>query len=146
GTYDILSTPASTVTFDLAHFSIPTFPSIVLTTPQTGGFLGNFSYAEGPACTGTPSPGATIASATSVCSGQSVILSLETPTTGTGVTYQWQSSINGGTTWTDISGAIEATYVATPSADTSYQCNVTCASSTGTSTPVLISTTASVAT
>ena len=146
GTYDIVSTPASTVTFDLAHFSIPTFPSIVLTTPQTGGFLGNFSYAEGPACTGTPSPGATIASATSVCSGQSVILSLETPTTGTGVTYQWQSSINGGTTWTDISGAIEATYVATPSADTSYQCNVTCASSTGTSTPVLITTTASVAT
>jgi len=146
GTYDVVSTPASTTTFDAAHFSVPAFPSIVLTTPQTGGFLGNFSYSEGVACAGTPVPGATISSATSVCSGQSVTLSLTTPTTGAGITYQWQSSTNGGTTWVDISGAIASTYIATPSVDTSYQCNVTCASSTGSSTPILVTTSASVAT
>lgn len=146
GTYDIVSTPASTTTFDAAHFSIPAFPSIVLTTPQTGGFTGNFSYAEGVACSGTPNPGATIASSTSVCLGQSVTLSLTTPTTGSSVTYQWQSSTNGGSTWTDISGANAATYVAIPSVNTSYQCNVTCASSTGTSTPILVTASAPVAT
>ena len=146
GAYDLVSTPVSAITFDASHFSIPTFPSIVLTTPQTGGFLGNFSYSEGIACTGTPAPGATIASSTSVCFGQSITLSLTTPTTGASVTYQWQSSTNGGTSWADISGANAATYVATPTMDTSYQCNVTCASSTTTSTPVSVTTIASVAT
>ncbi|ESU28803.1 hypothetical protein FLJC2902T_14000 [Flavobacterium limnosediminis JC2902] len=143
GTYDLVSTPASATTFDAAHFSMPTVPSIVLTTAQTGGFLGNFSYAEGPGCTGTPAPGATIASSASVCSGQSITLSLTTPTTGAGVTYQWQSSENGGTTWTNIAGATAATYVATPTTNTSYQCNVTCSASTVASTPVAVTTTTS---
>ncbi|WP_218141451.1 beta strand repeat-containing protein [Flavobacterium terrigena] len=147
GTYDIVSTPASAITFDAAHFSIPAFPSIVLTTPQTGGFLGNFSYAQGVACTGTPTPGATIASSIAPCSAQPITLSLTTPTTGASVTYQWQSSTNGGSTWTDISGATAATYVATPTVNTSYQCNVTCAStSTGTSTPIAVTVSASAAT
>ncbi len=146
GTYDLVSTPVSNTTFELAYFGTPNTPTIYLATPQTGGFLGNFAYAEGPSCTGTPNPGATIASTTAVCNGQSVALSLTTPTTGTGVTYQWQSSINGGTTWEDISGAIAATYVATPSVNTSYQCNVTCSASTVSSTPVAVITTATVAT
>ena len=145
GVYDIVSTPSSAITYDAAHFSIPAFPSIVLATNQTGGFLGNFAYAQGPACSGTPTPGATIASAASVCSGQSVILSLENTTSGTEVTYQWQSSTNGGTNWSDILGADAATYTATPSQDTSYQCIVTCSSASGISTPVAITTSPSVA-
>ncbi|MCL9805798.1 T9SS type A sorting domain-containing protein [Flavobacterium amniphilum] len=143
GTYDIVSSPASAITFDAAHFSIPAFPSIVLTTPQTGGFLGNFSYSEGTGCTGTPTPGATLASSASVCSGQSTTLSLASPTTGAGVTYQWQSSVNGGSSWNTISGANAATYIAVPSVDTMYKCNVTCSASTGTSTPVTITVSAS---
>lgn len=146
GTYNLVSTPASATTFELAYFGTPNTPTLYLATPQTGGFLGNFAYAEGAGCTGTPAPGATIASAASVCSGQSIMLSLTTPTTGAGVTYQWQSSVNAGTTWTNIAGATATTYVATPSADTSYQCIVTCSASTGTSTPVAVTTTASVAT
>ena len=138
GVYDVVSTPTSAITFDAAHFSMPTVPSIVLTTAQTGGFLGNFAYAEGIGCSGTPAPGATIASTTSVCSGVSVVLSLETATTGSGVTYQWQSSINGGTNWTDIPNATASTYTATPTVETSYRCNVTCSSSTVSSTPVVI--------
>nr|WP_294936232.1 T9SS type A sorting domain-containing protein [uncultured Flavobacterium sp.] len=146
GTYNLVATPVAATTFELAYFGTPNTPTLYLATAQTGGFLGNFAYAEGAACTGTPAPGATIASATSVCSGQSVTLSLTTPTTGAGVTYQWQSSTNGGATWTNIAGATAATYVATPSMDTSYQCNVTCSASTGTSTPVVVTATASVAT
>lgn len=138
GTYDIVSTPISATTFDAAHFSIPAFPSIVLTNNQTGGFLGNFSYAEGIACSGTPIPGATIASSSSVCSGQSVVLSLTNATAGSSVIYQWQSSTNGGATWTNIVGANASTYIATPSVDTVYQCNVTCSASIGTSIPVTV--------
>ncbi|ESU22682.1 hypothetical protein FEDK69T_19400 [Flavobacterium enshiense DK69] len=145
GTYDIVSNPASAITFDAAHFSIPAYPSIVLATPQVGGFLGNFSYTEGPACTGTPTPGATVASSSSVCAGQSVALSLATPTTGALVTYQWQSSVNAGP-MTNIAGATAATYTATPAVNTSYQCIVTCTGNSGTSTPVAVTVTASTAT
>ena len=146
GVYDLVSTPGSAITFDAAHFSMPSVPSIVLATAQTGGFLSNFAYAQGVACTGTPTPGATIASTTSVCSGVSVALSLETATTGSSVTYQWQSSIDGGTNWVDISDATAATYIAIPTVETSYRCNVTCSSNTGTSTPVAITITLPTAT
>jgi hypothetical protein len=138
GVYDIVATPTSTTTLDAAHFSIPNLPTIALTTAQTGGFLGNFSYANGAACTGTPTPGATIASTTTACAGQPVTLSLTTPTTGSNVTYQWQNSTNGGTTWNNILNAASATLVTLTPVITSYRCIVTCSSNTGTSTPVVI--------
>ncbi len=144
GTYDVVSTPTSATTYEAAYFGT-NVPTIYLATAQTGGFLGNFAYASGPGCSGTPAPGATIASSAVACSGQPITLSLTTPTTGAGVTYQWQSSTDGGTTWTNVSGATAATYAATPSVDTSYQCNVTCSASTGTSTPVAVTVTQSVA-
>jgi hypothetical protein len=141
GTYDIVSTPASAMTFTAG-----TPNTLNLATAQTGGFLGNFAFASGTACSGTPAPGATIASPSTVCSGQSITLSLTTPTTGAGVTYQWQSSTDGGSTWDNVSGATAATYVATPTVNTSYQCNVTCSSITGTSTPVAVTMASSTAT
>jgi hypothetical protein len=134
GQYDIVSTPASTT-----NFTAGTPNTLQLALAQTAsGFLGNFSYAEGPACSGTPAPGATVASATTFCNGQSVLLSLATATTGAGVTYQWQSSVNAGTTWVNITNATAATYSAVPSVATSYQCIVTCSGNSGTSTPVAI--------
>ncbi len=146
GTYDIVSTPASAITYDAAHFSLTNLPTIALTTAQTGGLLGNFSYANGPGCSGTPAPGATVASSATACSGQPITLSLTTATTGAGVTYQWQNSTDAGSSWTTITGATAATYAATSSVDTSYRCNVTCASSTGTSTPVAVAVSQSIAT
>ncbi len=137
GIYDVVSTPTSTTTYEANYFGA-TIPTIYLANPQTGSLLGNFSYAEGPACTGTPAPGATVASSTTFCNGQSVALSLASATAGTGVTYQWQSSVNAGTTWVNVSGATAATYSAAPSVATSYQCIVTCSGNSGTSTPVAI--------
>ncbi|MGH2664281.1 T9SS type A sorting domain-containing protein [Flavobacterium sp.] len=145
GVYDLVSAPASATTFELAYFATPNTPTLYLATPQTSGFLGNFAYSQGVACTGTPAPGATIASSMSPCSGQSITLSLTTPVTGAGVTYQWQSSTNGGTNWTNIAGATAATYAATPFMDTLYQCNVTCSSSTAASTPVAVTVASSTA-
>jgi hypothetical protein len=79
-----------------------------------------------PACTGTPAPGNTVSSSTVSCSSSSSFtLSLQNATSGTGVTYQWQSSLNG-TSWSNISSANSSTYTTTQSASTYYRCTVGC--------------------
>lgn len=92
-----------------------------------------------------PTPGNTISSSTSLCFGESISLSLQNATSGTGVTYQWQSSPDG-VTYSNIPGAILATYNTTPLVMTWYQCIVTCANGpvSTTSTPVQVSFTHSV--
>jgi hypothetical protein len=90
-----------------------------------------------PPCSGTPSPGNTIASVNPAIGGSPTILSLQNATSGTGVTYQWQSSANN-SSWVDISGATSATYSATLGAATYYRCNVTCSGNTGTSNSLLV--------
>ncbi len=92
-----------------------------------------------------PTPGNTISSNTSLCFGESISLSLQNATSGTGVTYQWQSSPDG-VTYSNIPGAILATHNTTPSVMTWYQCIVTCANGpvSATSTPVQVSFTHSV--
>ena len=52
-------------------------------------------------CTGTPNPGNTLSSVANSCSGTSFNLSLQNATTGTGVSYQWQSSPDG-SSWTNF--------------------------------------------
>jgi hypothetical protein len=125
----------STATFDAG-------PPVTLTSnfPVTSAnYTGFLSYANSNACAGTPTPGATTATANGLCLGQSTTLGITTIPVGSGVTYQWQSSTDGAT-YTDITGAIGFTYDATPAAATFYVCNVTCAtgSVSGLSTPVQI--------
>ena len=90
-----------------------------------------------PPCSGTPAPGNTLAAATSVCTGSNVSLSLQNATLGSGVTYQWQSSPDGGS-YTDIASATSSTYSGVFNAATYYQCNVTCAGTTTASAPVQV--------
>jgi gliding motility-associated-like protein len=109
-------------------------------TPITStNYTGFLSYANSNACLGTPVPGNTIASATVICSGNSVNLSLQNTVTGSGVTYQWKSSTDG-TTYTNITAATNATLSVTPTQATFYRCEVTCATgpATATSTAVQI--------
>lgn len=111
------------------------------TTPiVSANYTGFLSYADSNACNGTPTPGNTVASTSTVCLGESVTLSLQNLTVGSGVTYQWQSSSDG-VLYNNISGANNPIYTATPTAVTYYQCIVTCATgpSSATSTPVQIS-------
>ncbi|RZL18976.1 MAG: T9SS type A sorting domain-containing protein, partial [Pedobacter sp.] len=102
-------------------------------------YTGFLSFADSNACSGTPAPGNTIASTTSICLGQSVLLSLQNTVGGTGVTYQWKSSADG-VTYTDIADATASTLNILPSAATYYKCEVTCATgpAMGASVPVHI--------
>ncbi|MFZ4520577.1 MAG: T9SS type A sorting domain-containing protein [Bacteroidales bacterium] len=87
----------------------------------------------------TPNSGNTIASANSLCLGQSVTFSLQNASVGTGNTYQWQSSPTG-SGYTNITGANSAFYTTIPEAPLYYQCVVTCQNGpvSATSNPVQI--------
>ena len=77
-------------------------------------------------CSGTPAASTTISSTTNACAGTPFTLSLST--TYSSVDYQWQSSPNG-VIWTDIIGATNATYTASQTDTTYYQCVISCATS-----------------
>ncbi|MEI7724645.1 MAG: hypothetical protein WCK09_06040 [Bacteroidota bacterium] len=106
------------------------------TAPDIGAdeFDGHPSYS----CT-TPTPGNTLSTANNLCLGQSITLSLQNASVGTGITYQWQSSADG-TAYSNVSGAMAASYTVTPAASQYYQCIVTCQNGpvSVTSTPVQI--------
>jgi hypothetical protein len=110
-------------------------------------FTGYVSFADSNACSGTPNPGNTVASATTICAGASVALSLQNAISGSGVTYQWKSSTDG-TVYNDIAGATTPTLTVVPTVATYYECVVTCSAgpATATSTPVHIVFTHQVAT
>jgi hypothetical protein len=90
-----------------------------------------------PICSGTPTPGNTLASTTAMCLGGSTNLTLQNNTSGLGVTYQWQSSTDN-STWSDIALATVATYTATPTVNTYYRCNVACSGNTTASNSVQV--------
>ncbi|MES2286170.1 MAG: GEVED domain-containing protein [Bacteroidota bacterium] len=84
----------------------------------------------GVLCTGTPTAGTATTSSDSACAGESFNLILTGYTSGSGITFQWQSSPTSGGTYTNISGATTSTYAATQTATTYYRCAVTCSSGT----------------
>lgn len=135
------STFGSVATFTAGTPNQIESPNAILAANYTG-FL---SFAQANACSGTPAPGVTLASSTTICLGASVTLSLQNGTAGTGVTFQWKSSPDG-VTYTAIDGATAAILNVVPTAATFYKCDVTCASgaTTGSSTPVQITFTNSI--
>jgi hypothetical protein len=102
-------------------------------------YTGFLSYANSNSCSGVPVPGSTITSGNSICFGSSINLSLQNVISGSGVTYQWKSSTNG-TNYSPISGAVNSTLTIIPTEATYYLCEVTCltSSSSSTSLPVYI--------
>ena len=98
-----------------------------------------FDYTGGSGCSGTPAPGNTISSINPACYGVSFTLSLQNSTSGSGVTYQWQTSPNGLDPWTNV-GTSTPTYTTSQTTNTYYHCKVTCSGNTGTSTPLLVTT------
>ena len=100
-----------------------------------------FNVIASTLCNGQPTAGTTVSSASPVCPSVSYSVSLTGATQAGGLTYQWQSSPNG-TTYTNITGATGASYSTSQTANTYYQCIVTCTSSglSSTSTPILVNT------
>lgn len=89
-------------------------------------------------CSGTPAPGNTISSGgTVVCEGRSFTLSVQNDVSGGGISYQWESSTDGGANW-NPDGPTTATWTTSITTATQFRAVVTCASSgfSGTSTPV----------
>ena len=93
-----------------------------------------------PPCSGTPTPGNTVATVASACTGQSFTLSLQN-SIGNLANYSWEFDNGGG--WTAF-GTNAPTQVVTQSVPTSYRCNVDCPAgggspTTATSTPISVS-------
>ena len=105
-----------------------------------GSYANYLNYKGGISCTTAPDPGNTITTVNSICNeNYPFTLSLQNycyPSNG--LTYQWQSSTDGGTTWSNISSATNSTYTTTQATATSYECIVTCSGNSATSNPVEI--------
>jgi len=86
-------------------------------------------------CMGTPDAGNTLADLDSICSGDSVSLSLSVATDSL-LNYQWQSSTDG-ITFINIPSATGSTYTTTPLATTYYRCIVSCSASVSSDTSVV---------
>ncbi|MBS1547997.1 MAG: hypothetical protein JSU02_11605, partial [Bacteroidetes bacterium] len=85
-----------------------------------------------PACTGTPVAG-TIPASIALCSGSSTTITVTGATIADGLTYQWQESPDGITSWVNAAGvSINATYTTPPfSSAIYYRRIITCPASSG---------------
>ena len=82
-------------------------------------------------CTGTPNGGTVITSANPICSNVNLVLTDTGATSGiVGLSYQWQSSING-STWTNITGATTVTDTVKGLATATYFRRVTTCAASG---------------
>lgn len=77
-------------------------------------------------CSGNPVAGTSNASPLNACAGQTIALTAAGVDVGPGLTYQWQVSTNGGTTWTNIPGATSFNTTTTQIVTSQYRLVVTC--------------------
>ena len=85
-------------------------------------------------CSGTPNAGTTISTSDTLCFNNSFVLSLQGNTSALGLTYQWQDSVIGSSSFTNISLADSTTLLKDLNATTWYRCAVTCSGQTAYST------------
>lgn len=110
---------------------------------SAGAFLNVMGISINDVCTGTPSGGTTTASASTVCATETLTLS-SNGTNAVGISNQWQSSIDNGVTWVDITGGTTNPYSLTgQSVVTQYRNKISC---TPSASPTVYSSVVSVAT
>jgi gliding motility-associated-like protein len=112
--------------------------SITTAKTSTDPVLNVMGVTLGAACQGVPNAGTAVAAPATICPGQQVALSPGGATASGGITFQWQASTNGGTTFTNIPGATAATYIGTPTVTTVYQVVLTCSGQSATSAPATV--------
>ena len=107
------------------------------TVKPTAGLTYTWTPPVIPVCSGTPNPGNTLSSSLTSPPNGTVNLSLQNTTTGTGVTYVWESSTDN-STWTTF-GSSSATQTSPPiTSPTWFRSTVTCSGNSGISTPIQI--------
>ena len=107
------------------------------TVKPTAGLTYTWTPPVIPVCSGTPNPGNTLSSSLTSSPNGTVNLSLQNTTTGTGLTYVWESSTDN-VTWV-IFGSSSATQTSPPiTSPTWFRSTVTCSGNSGISTPVQI--------
>lgn len=87
-----------------------------------------FDITGGFPCIDPPTAGVTIANLNPVCNADNLVLTLQGQSTGSGQSYQWQSSPDG-INWSPIFGATNASYTSNQTVTTYYRCLVTCGAS-----------------
>jgi hypothetical protein len=99
----------------------------------------------GTPCSGAPNAGTAAISSSTGCTGQNFSLSASSITSGSGMTYQWQTAPTASGPWSNIAGATTATSsTSVASAGTTYyQLVSTCTNSGATATSNVVSYTAS---
>ena len=113
------------------------------TPPTTSGtvvaYRTNIQFTMMPtsACNEPPAGGAAISSLGIVCPNTNVSLSLSGSESGTGISYQWQSSADG-LAWSDISAANSYGLSQSISTPIYFRCNITCGATTVASDSVFI--------
>ncbi|WP_022822025.1 gliding motility-associated C-terminal domain-containing protein [Hymenobacter norwichensis] len=100
--------------------------SVSVSKTSTDPVLNIMGISLGSNCLGVPVGGTATASPASVCPSQPVVLGLTGATVSGGITYQWQASTDGGTTFTDIAGATTNPYTVRPTVTTQYRARLTC--------------------
>ena len=90
------------------------------------------------ACSGTPAPGNTITSSATVVPSGTVNLSLQNATSGSGVTYAWESGPSSTGPWTGFGTSSATQTTAAIFANTWFRCRVICGANTGASNPVQV--------
>lgn len=137
------SGPGTTVYFNATYVTNITRYWNANTTPSTtlgtvSNYRPNIKINKAPAssCSGTPAAGTATASPSDVCSGSDVILSGST--TGCGITYQWEQSINSGSSWSNVAGGTTATITVNPTVETWYRRINSCSGNSSTSSAAVV--------
>lgn len=99
--------------------------------------LDNVTVTDFPPCSGTPVGGTATSTSVNICPSVTFTVSVTGSTDASGLTYQWQQSINGGTSWGNIGGATSATYTSPGiTVPTSFRRQILCGAASAFSAPV----------
>ena len=107
------------------------------TVKPTSGLTYTWTPPVIPVCSGTPNPGNTLSSSLTSPPNGTVNLSLQNTTTGTGVTYVWESSPDN-STWTTFGSSSSTQTSPLITSPTWFRSTVTCSGNSGISTPIQI--------
>ncbi len=105
-------------------------------------FTGQIHFQPATPCVAPPTGGQAVSTVATVCPNTSFNLSLTGASGGQGMTYQWQSSANGTSGWTNVTGLTNANVTTSQTATTFYRAVLTCSGQTANSLPVQVTTNA----